>query len=94
MQQTVTDVLCHGGNAGSIAVAVSGGSGSYYYSWSSGDTTSSAQGLTAGDYVFAVSDTFNCEIRKVFTVGEPSIISFFQPFICNLLKYTLRCYYC
>jgi len=51
--------VCPGQNA--IATAMpSGGAGTYTYTWSNGQTTQTANGLTAGSYTVTVSDPSNC----------------------------------
>jgi large repetitive protein len=62
LASTIGDVLCHGGNTGSVVLNVTGGSGSYTYSWTkiedalfSGSTKDLA-GIGAGTYVVVVTD--------------------------------------
>ena len=45
-----------GGNTGSIAITVTGGTAPFSYSWSSGDTTSAISNLAAGTYKVVVTD--------------------------------------
>ena len=53
---TITNVnSCNTPNGG-ISLAVTGGSGSYTYTWSTGGTTSSVTGLVAGKYYVVVKD--------------------------------------
>ena len=40
-----TNVYCNGGSDGSIDLSVSGGSGSYTYSWDNGSTTQDLTGV-------------------------------------------------
>lgn len=47
--------VCPGGNDGTASVDVTGGSGTYTYTWSNGNTGPTAIGLTAGDYTVTVS---------------------------------------
>ncbi|MFM2208196.1 MAG: hypothetical protein RL213_2171, partial [Bacteroidota bacterium] len=68
---TATDVSCFGGSNGSIDLAVSGGSGSYTYSWSNSETTQDITGLTAGNYSVAITESNGCTVTgtTAFTIG-------------------------
>ena len=71
-----TNVSCKGGNDGSLAVNVSGGTGSYTYLWSpSGGSSATATGLNAGTYSVTVKDGNLCETSQSFTITEPNILS-------------------
>ncbi len=48
--------LCWGSNTGSITAIPSGGSGTYSYQWSSGDTLALADSITGGLYTVTVTD--------------------------------------
>jgi len=66
--ETITNAICTG-EEGSISLAVSGGTGSYNYSWSpDGETTSSITG-DAGDYSVTVTDSEGCEFQANYTIG-------------------------
>lgn len=70
---------------GSITVAsVTGGSGSYSYSWSTGATTSAITGLKAGTYLLTLNDlTSGCSKQEVYTLsdtgGPSATLSITQP---------------
>ncbi len=49
---------------------MSGGSGSYTYSWSNGATTQDLTSLSAGTYTVTVTDAV-CSITSTSTVGFP-----------------------
>ncbi|MBK9212228.1 MAG: SprB repeat-containing protein [Saprospiraceae bacterium] len=55
-----TDVTSTGGTDGTASVSVSGGTPSYTYLWSTGATTASLSGLTAGTYNVTVTDANGC----------------------------------
>jgi gliding motility-associated-like protein len=66
------NVTCFGGNDGSATVNLQGGTPGYAYSWSSGSTTSSTSGLTAGAYLVTVSDQNGCSQVNSLTITQPS----------------------
>ncbi|HRI61133.1 MAG TPA: SprB repeat-containing protein, partial [Saprospiraceae bacterium] len=51
---TVTDVLCHGGSTGAIAITASGGTPAYNYFWNNGQSGPNLNGLTAGSYTLTL----------------------------------------
>ncbi|WP_431241760.1 T9SS type A sorting domain-containing protein [Flavobacterium sp. P21] len=68
-----TNIACHGGATGSATVNVTGGRGSYSYSWApSGGTSATASGLEAGTYTVTVTDANNCTATQSFTIIEPT----------------------
>jgi hypothetical protein len=75
-QGTVNNVSCNGGSNGTATVAVTGGTGSYTYSWSpSGGTGATASGLTQGTYTVTVTDANSCQTTQTFTITEPTPLS-------------------
>ncbi len=69
---TTINVLCHGGNGGSITVSSTGGTGSITYSWSNGETTGTISNLTAGTYTVTATDDNGCTTTTSATITEPS----------------------
>ncbi|HZH85717.1 MAG TPA: T9SS type A sorting domain-containing protein [Brumimicrobium sp.] len=68
----VSHVKCKGGSDGEIDINISSGSGNYKIIWSSGQSTTSVSGLSAGTYSVKVTDLDNgCESYKNFVVEEP-----------------------
>ncbi len=67
-----SDVLCFGGNEGSITATGSGGDGTISYVWSdpAGQVTPTATGLTAGTYTVTVTDGQGCSVTASETVSE------------------------
>jgi hypothetical protein len=65
---------CVGSADGSVAVAVSGGSGVYQYKLGSGPFQTGAQftGLAAGTYEFTVLDNIGCQGMQSTTIGQPA----------------------
>jgi gliding motility-associated-like protein len=70
-----TDAHCHNTSDGTIAVAVSGGSFPYGYTWDessfAGNNVTNAH---AGTYSLTVTDDRGCESHHVITVGSPDAI--------------------
>ena len=60
LTMTSSDATCQGGNDGSASVFVQGGVPCYSYVWSSGGTSSTETGLTAGTYFVTVTDYNGC----------------------------------
>jgi len=54
---------------GSISVQVAGGTAPYEYEWNTGDTESSLENLSVGEYEVTVTDANGCTINDSFTVG-------------------------
>ncbi|MFM7015393.1 MAG: beta strand repeat-containing protein, partial [Bacteroidota bacterium] len=69
IQPTSTQAICGQAN-GSASVNVSGGVAGYNYSWSSGQTTSSINNLTAGVYTITVTDNNGCSTSSNVNVGS------------------------
>ncbi|MFN8292190.1 MAG: PKD domain-containing protein [Chitinophagales bacterium] len=71
---------CNGGNNGSITVAAtdgfgpSAGYGGYQYSWSTGQNTANAIGLTAGTYSVTVTDGV-CTTTGQYTLNQPTALT-------------------
>jgi len=78
-----TNVLCFGDKTGSAFVHASGGTTgggaagpSYTYSWNpSGQTTTTATGLTAGTYIVTVTDANGCTTTASVTVTQPDALT-------------------
>jgi len=71
-----TNVSCNGGSNGYASVTVTGGTGTYTYSWSpSGGTAATANGLSAGTYIVTVTDAKQCTKIQSFTIAEPDALT-------------------
>ena len=70
------NVLCNGGNTGSISVAATGGTGPLYtYLWSpSGSNISTANNLTIGTYTVNVTDQNNCVKAISASITQPTVL--------------------
>ncbi|HEY4797482.1 MAG TPA: PKD domain-containing protein, partial [Bacteroidia bacterium] len=75
--QSQTNILCNGGTDGTAAVNVTGGSAPYTYHWfSSGGTTATATGLSAGTYTCSIADANGCLQIQPVTITQPPPITF------------------
>lgn len=66
---------CAGGNDGSVTINMQGGTAPYTYSWSNGDNTATATGLTAGMHTVTVTDNAGCTYNETFTLNDPPSIA-------------------
>jgi len=71
---TVTDALCNGGT-GAIDATATGGTPSYAYDWSTGDTGSSLTGVAAGTYIVTITDGNGCTVELSGTVNEATALN-------------------
>jgi hypothetical protein len=68
---TSTPYYCSA-DAGTATVTAANGVQPYTYSWSSGQTTSSVTGLTAGSYSVTVKDSNGCSVLDTFSIAATS----------------------
>lgn len=66
------DVLCKGESSGLIQLDVTGGSGSYTYTWNTGQTTSQLVDVNAGVYEVLISDAGGCSTTASIVISEPA----------------------
>ena len=66
------NVSCSGISDGSATVAVSGGAGGYQYLWSNGETSLTADSLSAGIYFVSVTDNNGCIATTNVTISSPN----------------------
>jgi gliding motility-associated-like protein len=75
------DVLCNGGNSGTVTLTASAGSPGYSFGWTpavgavNSGNTSSATGLAAGQYICAVTDTNGCVFTDTVTINQPAALT-------------------
>lgn len=73
---TSTNVSCYGNMDGAVSSTVSGGMGSYTYTWlPSGGNSFMANGLGSGSYTVIAADINSCIISTIVTVTQPSSVS-------------------
>ncbi|QTN38518.1 tandem-95 repeat protein [Cryomorphaceae bacterium] len=65
------DLSCNGAADGSALVTVSGGTTGYSYSWSDGQTTATASGLSSGAYGVTITDVNGCMTYATVTLTDP-----------------------
>lgn len=71
----ITNVSCFGGNNGSVTAGFAGAmTAPITYSWSNGQNTQTATGLTIGTYSVTLTDAFGCTSSTVATVTEPAAL--------------------
>ena len=68
----VRNVICFGGNTGSIQMNAAGGTAPYVYNWTGGGNAQSRSNLPAGTYTVSVSDNSGCSTVASATVNQPS----------------------
>lgn len=68
------NVSCNGSTDGQAAATVSGGCEPYSFSWSNGQTTNPAIGLSAGEYIVTVTDANGNQGADTVVLTEPSPI--------------------
>jgi hypothetical protein len=75
-QASSQNVTCFGNNDGYASVNVNGGSQPYTYLWTPGGlTTSTASGLTAGNYTVTVSDATTCYNTVNINITQPPLLT-------------------
>ncbi|MCE9538553.1 MAG: SprB repeat-containing protein, partial [Bacteroidetes bacterium] len=86
---SINNVLCNGGNTGSISVSPSGGSGSLYtYSWvPNNSSTATASNLSSGTYTVNVTDQNNCTKSISTAISQPTVLSSSTGFVMNATCY-------
>lgn len=79
-------VSCFGDTNGTALVKVTGGSGSYSYMWSDGQTTEQAGNLAAGFYTVTVTDlSGSCSTVESVIITEPTEVS------CEVVHEDITC---
>ena len=74
IQETISDVLCFGGNDGAIDLSVSGGTTPYTFAWSNQETSEDIDGLIPGVYIVTLSDAQGCTEVSSYSISQPSSI--------------------
>jgi len=82
---TVSNVLCNGGNDGSISLVATGGSGALSIAWNNGAQGLLAGNLQVGNYVATATDLAGCSAGMSFAVEQPSALQ------SNLANFDIAC---
>jgi gliding motility-associated-like protein len=76
LSSTHVNVLCNGGNTGSINLTPTGGTAPYTFAWSNGAVTEDLSNLVAGTYTVVVTDangsTGGCTATTTVTITQPA----------------------
>ncbi|MBL0103486.1 MAG: gliding motility-associated C-terminal domain-containing protein [Bacteroidetes bacterium] len=84
------NVSCYGYADAQVFSNVTGGIAPYQYSWSNGDVTDSAVGLTPGTYTLTVIDSNGCVSVDSVTITQPAPVTL-AAVIPNFNGYNLPC---
>ncbi len=85
LSNVVTNSSCNGGDNGSVALTVTGGTGNFTYNWAGSNafaaTTKNISNLKAGSYIVTVTETgTGCQVvSSAITVTEPTVLTIGQP---------------
>ena len=79
---SLSNVTCFNNSDGSILLNPAGGTGTYYFDWTTSTgtiqagekTTSSLTGLPPGIYDVTISDDNGCEINQSYSITEPNLL--------------------
>ncbi|WP_423149539.1 Ig-like domain-containing protein, partial [Rubrolithibacter danxiaensis] len=76
---TKSDVQCNGSNEGAVDLTVTGGTGSYIYSWTGINNYRAASqdisNLKVGSYTVSVTDANGCTATETVTITEPAALA-------------------
>lgn len=73
LTNSFVNVLCNPDSSGSAAVVATGGTPSYSYLWSTGQTTAGISNLPAGNYSVMVTDTNGCLDSTSLLITQPTL---------------------
>jgi len=70
-----TDITCFGLTNGTANISLSGGSPSFNFLWSDGNSSQNRTGLSTGSYIVTVTDVQGCIASTNFTISQPPQLS-------------------
>lgn len=73
-QISSTNILCNGQNTGQALVTITG-TGTHFYAWSNGATTTAINNLAAGTYSVTVTNSANCKESATTTITAPAALT-------------------
>lgn len=73
---SLTAVNCYGLSNGAASVSVTGGTGTYQYSWTSGETVSSISNKAIGTFICTVTDSMACQDTAKAVITQPLELTF------------------
>ncbi len=68
----IVNIDCNGNGTGSVDLQTSGGTAPYTFSWSNGSIQEQISNLTAGTYVYQVTDANQCTFTDSITISQPA----------------------
>ncbi|MEQ9188790.1 MAG: gliding motility-associated C-terminal domain-containing protein [Cryomorphaceae bacterium] len=71
----IANVICNGGNDGSVTAIASGGTAPYTLTWNGTIVADTLFNLTAGSYIVVASDNGSCTATDTVVVTEPDAIT-------------------
>ena len=69
------NVTCFGESDGSISLNVNGGSPSYSYNWSNGNSGIINPNLSEGTYIVTITDANFCSLTQSFFITQPAVLA-------------------
>jgi PKD repeat protein len=69
------NISCNGSEDGEVAATVSGGCSPYNFLWSNSQTTQTADGLAAGEYILVVTDANGTQATDTIVLTQPEPLS-------------------
>ncbi|MBP5994765.1 MAG: gliding motility-associated C-terminal domain-containing protein [Crocinitomicaceae bacterium] len=81
-----TNVSCYGFGNGSLDISVTGGVGTYDYSWNIGSSNQDLINLPPGTYSLTITDDNNCTVSSSYTITQPV-----QPLTLSISQVNVSC---
>ncbi len=75
VEDTITNVLCHGDSTGTATVVASGGTPNYTYVWSDGQMGATNSMLPAGNHEVIATDINGCMDTLGISISEPPVLA-------------------